>query len=655
MYGMQLPIQSQSTIYAEPWEADATADDLAAHRPGRRPRRVLLRRGVRPHRHPRGPGRVDGHRVVGHGRHARLAGRHHRAGAPAEPRRRARLPAPAADGQGVVDPRQRVGRPGHPRASASGHVEGEFDLLGLDFAGRGPAARRGDRRGAGRVRRRVPGGQGSAVGVRGLRASGPGRCRPGGPPIWVGGSSKPALRRAAERGDGWLPQGPVTPEVVEFIRSHRAATRGRRPDRHRRHRRAGLRGRAGLGHGAVPHRAAGEARPRAAQVRGHRRRPGPGAAAVALGRRAARPDRAVRRRGRARPRRAERSTEGEQPCCWRARSRSCRASARAWGATSRWRWPSRAPTSCSAAAREAKLEGVAKEVEALGRRALPVRCDVADPDACIELADRAAAELGGIDVLVNNAFHGGDAKSVLDADLAGWRDVIDINLFGALHMTRAVVPHMEARGGGRIVMINTMSTERIQANFGSYAASKSALKGVSRTPRPRARPEGHPGQRDPPRLHLGRLGRVVLQLPGREAGGHLPGGLRRGRGGDLPRLPALVRGDRRRGRVLRLRPRQGGDRAEHRRERRPLVPGLSMSFIELHPWRRTGRTSASRSSSPASASTAVRRAQLPGWRPSRASRSSPVTTGSRCGSSGRRTSTPGSTRSTSTCRRRACG
>jgi NAD(P)-dependent dehydrogenase (short-subunit alcohol dehydrogenase family) len=100
---------------------------------------------------------------------------------------------------------------------------------------------------------------------------------------------------------------------------------------------------------------------------------------------------------------------------------------------------------------------------------------------------------------VNNAFHGGDAKSVLDADLQAWRDVIDINLFGALHMTRAVVPHMHARGAGYIVMINTMSTERIQANFGSYTASKSALKGVSRTLARELGPKGirvnaiHPG------------------------------------------------------------------------------------------------------------------------------------------------------------------
>lgn len=53
--------------------------------------------------------------------------------------------------------------------------------------------------------------------------------QPGGPPIWVGGSSKRALRRAAERGDGWLPQGPVTAETLSYISEHRRSHRGDEP------------------------------------------------------------------------------------------------------------------------------------------------------------------------------------------------------------------------------------------------------------------------------------------------------------------------------------------------------------------------------------------------------------------------------------------
>ena len=131
-----------------------------------------------------------------------------------------------------------------------------------------------------------------------------------------------------------------------------------------------------------------------------------------------------------------------------------------------------------------RADGVAKvaaKVEALGRRALPLTCDVTDPDACQAVVDQAVAELGGVDVLVANAYHDGDFNPVLQADLDTWRTTLDVNLFGAVHMTRAVAPTMKAAGGGRIVMVNTMSTERIQPGFGIYAASKAALKSITRT------------------------------------------------------------------------------------------------------------------------------------------------------------------------------
>jgi len=152
-----------------------------------------------------------------------------------------------------------------------------------------------------------------------------------------------------------------------------------------------------------------------------------------------------------------------------------------------------------AARREDKIAKVAAKVEALGRRALPIVCDVTDPQACLDLAERTMAELGRIDVLVANAYHDGDFKAVLDADLDVWRTTLDVNLFGAVHMTRAVAPHMKARGGGRIVMVNTMSTERIQPGFGIYSASKAALKSITRTLAKELGPDGirvngvHPG------------------------------------------------------------------------------------------------------------------------------------------------------------------
>ncbi len=146
-----------------------------------------------------------------------------------------------------------------------------------------------------------------------------------------------------------------------------------------------------------------------------------------------------------------------------------------------------------------RLEAVAAEVEALGRRALPVVCDVADEASCTAAADRAAAELGGLDVLVNNAYDGGDAALFMDADFDRWRRTMDVNLFGSLAMTRACVPHLEARGDGRVVMVNSMSVQRIQQRWGAYVASKGALAAVTKTLALELGPKGirvnaiHPG------------------------------------------------------------------------------------------------------------------------------------------------------------------
>lgn len=147
----------------------------------------------------------------------------------------------------------------------------------------------------------------------------------------------------------------------------------------------------------------------------------------------------------------------------------------------------------------AKLEALAAEVEALGRRALPVVCDIADEAACGSAVARVAEELGRVDVLVNNAYDGGDAKAFLEADLDDWRRTMEVNLFGTLAMTRAAVPHLEASGDGRVIMINTMSTQRIQPRWGAYAASKGALATVTKTLAMELGPKGirvngiHPG------------------------------------------------------------------------------------------------------------------------------------------------------------------
>lgn len=124
----------------------------------------------------------------------------------------------------------------------------------------------------------------------------------------------------------------------------------------------------------------------------------------------------------------------------------------------------------------ARCEEVAAEVRVHGRRAVPVHLDITDPASCRATAERAVAELGRIDVLVNNAFVDGNHRSFEASTLDEWRATMEVNLWGTLQMTEAVVPAMKAGGGGRIVMINSMSAHRIQPRYGAYATSKGALE-----------------------------------------------------------------------------------------------------------------------------------------------------------------------------------
>jgi probable F420-dependent oxidoreductase len=104
----------------------------------------------------------------------------------------------------------------------AGHVEKEFDALGLSFADRGKLLDNAIDGVKEAWRDEFTGVGGDAVGMRPRPVQQPR------PPIWVGGSSRPALRRVAERGDGWIPQGTPRkhmPESIAYLRAHRDKVR----------------------------------------------------------------------------------------------------------------------------------------------------------------------------------------------------------------------------------------------------------------------------------------------------------------------------------------------------------------------------------------------------------------------------------------------
>ena len=128
-----------------------------------------------------------------------------------------------------------------------------------------------------------------------------------------------------------------------------------------------------------------------------------------------------------------------------------------------------------AARTEAKLAEVAGEVRAAGRRALAVPADITKAADCKRLVERARAEYGRIDVLVNNAFQMGGFVPLETATAEDWRRPIEVNLIGSMQLTREVIPVMKGQGRGAIVMINSMIVRDVLPNMGTYAASKGAL------------------------------------------------------------------------------------------------------------------------------------------------------------------------------------
>jgi NAD(P)-dependent dehydrogenase (short-subunit alcohol dehydrogenase family) len=132
-----------------------------------------------------------------------------------------------------------------------------------------------------------------------------------------------------------------------------------------------------------------------------------------------------------------------------------------------------------AARRQSTLDDVLAELD-LGARAIAVPTNITDAEACARVVAAATEAFGGVDVLVNNAFRADVFQSFEDVDLALWRKIMDVNLFGTLQMTRAALPAMRARGGGSVVMVASMVTRQPQPAQGGYAISKGALLTATR-------------------------------------------------------------------------------------------------------------------------------------------------------------------------------
>lgn len=132
----------------------------------------------------------------------------------------------------------------------------------------------------------------------------------------------------------------------------------------------------------------------------------------------------------------------------------------------------------------AALEAHAKEVDATypGRESLVVTCDVTDEPQVAAMVAQVAERFGGLDILVNTAGGTGPIETPAhEYEADEFRAILELNVIGTFLPCKHAIPHLIARGGGRIVNIAGTSGLRGYRNRSGYSSSKWAVRGLTRT------------------------------------------------------------------------------------------------------------------------------------------------------------------------------
>lgn len=130
---------------------------------------------------------------------------------------------------------------------------------------------------------------------------------------------------------------------------------------------------------------------------------------------------------------------------------------------------------------EARAQAVAQEVEALGRRALPVRADVSDVADVQAVIEAAMKHFGQLDVMFNNAGIGGASNTVADMPVQDWDEVITTNLRGIFLSCRYGIPALIESGGGAIVnMGSSTGGWDVLGESAPYMASKEGVHALTK-------------------------------------------------------------------------------------------------------------------------------------------------------------------------------
>lgn len=127
-----------------------------------------------------------------------------------------------------------------------------------------------------------------------------------------------------------------------------------------------------------------------------------------------------------------------------------------------------------AARRETELRRVARNIKAMGGSVTILPTDLRDRKQILSMIEDSVAELGGLDVLVNNAGVG-HWEAIADAEIDKWRDEVEVNLLAPMYATRFAVDVMLKQLSGHVVVVSSLAGRFPGPGYPGYTASKSGL------------------------------------------------------------------------------------------------------------------------------------------------------------------------------------
>jgi glucose 1-dehydrogenase len=141
-------------------------------------------------------------------------------------------------------------------------------------------------------------------------------------------------------------------------------------------------------------------------------------------------------------------------------------------------------------ARPEAAQSLVKRIQAQRGEAMVIEADVSDPTAVSGMFASLAAAWGGLDILVNNAGIDGPRAPAWESDLAMWRKVIEVNLFGAFYCAQEALKRMVPQKSGVVLNISSVHEEIAWSGYSAYTASKAAVGMLTKTLAQEAAPHG---------------------------------------------------------------------------------------------------------------------------------------------------------------------